>query len=53
MTSGIITLVAFISFLGIVAWASSRRNRSRFEEASRLPLDDELPACCKGQGGRR
>jgi cytochrome c oxidase cbb3-type subunit 4 len=53
MTSGIITVIAFASFLGLVAWAWSRRNRARFESASRLPLEDETPPCCKGQGGQR
>jgi cytochrome c oxidase cbb3-type subunit 4 len=48
MISGLITLAAFISFIGIAVWAWSRRNRARFEAASRLPLEDEdtAAACC-------
>ena len=40
MISGIITLIAFGSFIGISIWAWSRRNRPRFDAAARLPLDD-------------
>lgn len=48
MISGIVTLAAFLSFIGIAVWAWSRHNRARFEEASRLALDDEhTPACCR------
>lgn len=37
----IITLVSFITFLGIVGWAYSRKNRERFDEAARLPFTEE------------
>lgn len=49
MISGIVTLAAFASFIGIAVWAWSKRNRTRFESAARLPLDDEpnLPTCGK------
>jgi cbb3-type cytochrome oxidase subunit 3 len=53
MTSGIITVIAFVSFLGIVAWACLLHNRPRFEAASRLPLEEETPPCGKGQGAGR
>ena len=43
MISGVVTLAAFVSFIGIGVWAWSRRNRARFDDASRLPLDDESP----------
>ncbi len=41
--SSIVTVVAFVSFAGIVAWTMSRRNTQRFEEAAQLPfaLPDE------------
>ncbi len=39
--SGIITAVLLIVFLGIVFWAYSRKRRGDFDEAARLPLDDE------------
>ncbi|WP_300655864.1 cbb3-type cytochrome c oxidase subunit 3, partial [Hydrogenophaga sp.] len=35
------TLVSLLTFLGIVAWAWSRRNKERFEEAAQLPFQDE------------
>ncbi len=54
MISGIITVLAFASFIGIAIWAWSRRNRSRFESAARLPLEDEnLPPCCRKSGDPR
>ena len=36
-----ITLLSFAVFAGIVAWAVSRRNRARFDEAAMLPFIDE------------
>jgi len=35
------TLIAFGTFLGIAAWAYSRSNRERFDEAARLPFEQE------------
>lgn len=35
------TLASFASFLGIVAWAWSRRNAARFEEAAQLPFEQD------------
>jgi cytochrome c oxidase cbb3-type subunit 4 len=46
----VLTLVAFICFLGICAWAYSKHAKAGFDEAARLPLtDDDLPAA----SGRR
>jgi cytochrome c oxidase cbb3-type subunit 4 len=53
--SGIFTTAAFICFLGITWWASTRHNRARFEEAAALPLTEDeqhLPQkraepCCR------
>ena len=40
-----ITVIAFLSFLAIVAWAWSGARRSRFAEAALLPFDEgELEA---------
>jgi cytochrome c oxidase cbb3-type subunit IV len=36
-----ITVVALITFLGIVAWAWSSRRKADFEAAARLPLDED------------
>jgi cytochrome c oxidase cbb3-type subunit 4 len=35
-----LTVVAFILFLGIVAWAWSGARKPRFAEAARLPFDE-------------
>lgn len=37
----IVTVVSLLTFLGIVAWAWSRGNRARFEEAARLPFAED------------
>jgi cytochrome c oxidase cbb3-type subunit 4 len=37
----IFTVLAFVSFIGICWWAYSRDRRAAFDEAARLPLDDE------------
>jgi len=37
----LVTVISLLVFLGIVAWAWSRRNRERFDEAARLPFQDE------------
>ena len=34
----IVTVVSFLTFLGIVWWAYSRGNSRRFEEAANLPF---------------
>ena len=36
----VVTVVALLTFLGIVAWAWSSRRRADFEAASRLVLDE-------------
>ena len=41
MLSGIFTLAAFASFLGIALWAWSDRNKARFSEAANLPLQED------------
>lgn len=37
----IVTVVAFVIFIGIVIWAWSRRNQAGFEEAARLPFEQD------------
>ena len=34
----VVTLLAFVIFLGIIWWAMSRRNQANFEEAAQLPF---------------
>lgn len=35
------TVVSFVTFIGIVAWAYSRRNAADFEEAAKLPFEQD------------
>ncbi len=44
----IVTVMSFTGFVGIVVYAVHPRNRTRFEEAGRLPFDDEPSP--KGEG---
>ena len=36
----VVTVGAFLAFLGIVYWAYAPSRRRRFEEDARLPFDD-------------
>lgn len=44
----IFTVLAFFMFVGIVWWAYSSRRKQAYEEAARLPLDDDLPVIDHG-----
>lgn len=35
------TLASFVTFIGILVWAYSRRNRAGFDEAARLPFEQD------------
>ena len=35
------TVLLFVLFIGIIAWAWSAKRKPRFDEAARLPLEDE------------
>jgi cytochrome c oxidase cbb3-type subunit 4 len=37
----LVTVIAFVAFLGIVFWAYSGKSRRAFEEAERLPFDED------------
>ena len=39
----IVTIISFVVFVGICWWAFSRKRKADFEEAARLPLNDDLP----------
>ena len=47
----IVTVASFLTFAGIVAFAYMPKNRGRFDQAARVPLDDERPFV-PGQEGR-
>ena len=40
---GLWTAILLAAFLAIVVWAWSARRRRDFEEAARLPLEDDAP----------
>jgi cytochrome c oxidase cbb3-type subunit 4 len=47
----LVTVLAFVSFAGIVVWAWSGRRRAAFDEAANLPFtEDEASA---GAGARK
>ena len=37
----VVTVVSFVAFLGVIAYAVHPGNKRRFEEAARLPLEDD------------
>ncbi|MCX7897748.1 MAG: cbb3-type cytochrome c oxidase subunit 3 [Rhodocyclaceae bacterium] len=48
----VITVLAFVTFIGIVAWAWSSRQKAVFDEAARLPLEDDEPPTTGQHAGR-
>jgi cytochrome c oxidase cbb3-type subunit 4 len=50
----VITLLAFLTFIGIVFWAYHGKSRRNFDEAAQLPLIDDAtdatPAASRLQG---
>lgn len=43
MTSGLVTLILLLVFLGVVFWAYSSRRKADFDAAARIPLEDHDP----------
>jgi len=41
MIQALWSIVILITFLGIVVWAYSGKRKARFDEAARVPFDDE------------
>jgi cytochrome c oxidase cbb3-type subunit IV len=37
----IATVASLVTFIGIVGWACSRRNRASFDEAGRIPFQQD------------
>ncbi len=37
----IMTVVSLATFIGIIVWAYSRKNKERFDEAANLPFAEE------------
>ncbi len=42
------TVVAALIFFGVTAWAMSGARKAEFDEAARIPLDDETDEIEKG-----
>jgi cytochrome c oxidase cbb3-type subunit 4 len=40
---GIVTGVLLVLFIWLVIWAYSKSRKEAFDEAARLPLDDDTP----------
>ena len=38
---GLATLLALLAFVGVVWWAWSGRQKKKFEQASRMPLEED------------
>lgn len=49
----VITVLLFLVFIGIVWWAYSDRRKEAYDEAARIPLDDESPVPPKMQGNEK
>jgi cytochrome c oxidase cbb3-type subunit 4 len=37
----IFTVLSFVVFIGIIAWAYSKKNSSQFDEAANLPFEQD------------
>ena len=51
----IMTIISFVVFAGIIAWAMAPANRKSFQEAALIPLDDDdtiPPAKASMKGAR-
>ena len=48
----LLTVLAFVAFVGIVVWAYSRNRKRRFDEAAQLPFrGEELGGGSREKGG--
>ncbi len=47
------TVLAFVTFIGIVWWAFSSKQKASFDAAANLALDEEEPAGSKDSSGRK
>jgi cytochrome c oxidase cbb3-type subunit 4 len=49
----LLTLLGFVGFLAIVAWAYSKGAKKGFKEASELPFADQESAMRSGEQGKK
>lgn len=48
---GLSTLLLMLTFIGVVAWAWSGKRKKDFDEAARLPLDEDIRGDAEGNDG--
>lgn len=56
LLSSVMTVVSFVTFIGIVVWAYSRKRKPSFDEAANAPFalpDDPLPDPRRANRGGR
>jgi cytochrome c oxidase cbb3-type subunit 4 len=52
LAGGLGTIIAMAAFVGVVAWAWSRKRKADFDAAARLPLEEDAKRD-NGAGGRQ
>jgi cytochrome c oxidase cbb3-type subunit IV len=52
LVAGLGTILAMVAFIGVVAWAWSRKRKPDFDAAARLPLEEDAKRT-NGAGGRQ
>lgn len=40
---GLATLFAMVAFIGVWIWAWGRKRKQKFDDAARLPLEEDAP----------
>lgn len=54
LLSSVVTIISFVTFVGIWYWAFSRNNKARFEQLARIALEvDEPVPSNSGETGQR
>ncbi|MDO8313962.1 MAG: cbb3-type cytochrome c oxidase subunit 3 [Rugosibacter sp.] len=49
----VITVLLFLIFIGIVWWAYSDRRKPAYDQAARIPLDDDSPLASEAISARQ
>ena len=49
--SGVVTVVWFVTFIGLCLWAWSGRRQGVYAEAARMPLDASADGCAAEDDG--
>lgn len=51
--AGLVTLVLFVCFVGGLIWLFGKRRRADFEDAARMPLEDEPSTARQDESAQR